>query len=661
MEISNFVPCRSTKEKVPKVFSLKMETTQLGQAILEIWLRYSGHNDAISLKCYSRPITNKPEPFGSPKRHPFVRCDALNIDGTYFVLNSSKNTVAGELKDMARLAQSVVAAWHKAINDEGREDDTPLTYSLTLDFPTMGWWHSVSTVYLQQVGFERVLFDWKGYASPSLRLTEFELLNRVLSQAMPHTVVTVGHGCVHLTPASSGFQAAVHFDPSDATDILDRWYGGALSAVSALTKRGKQDLLPQPDESLDIERFAAVHGIVLRPTNEGVNHLLQEAPLSRGLFVFTHATTREGGSPPWLVVAFSTEYAPRVLLAGHQLKNVEEYLSWWESSYKDDEATKLIPRRRMDLEEPWVVCENIEAATARLQCMAGARGLALVGSTGVAYRVSRKAELCNKDRVIDQIFGTCWLASVLTLFVRVGPLFRMLSEDLQSVIKLTKRIGKLQANVLGGHQCPPSAPREPQCPSLPPNFLRYCREGGRWPSSVRFGWWSVPYTPMSMSLEGGGHTNQAFYLMLAYSFEQRKKSEHVEVWLDTHTHEVVTSERLDLRGIRVWLTKCCAERPRVQSGLVSFYWLEKGEMTGHGVAFTVCDGDVIVCTYGSCNLECIEQYTFGKHTFSEVRAILIETPGELVKSNPRSESPPVTSEEGDEPPRSSSASSCSLM
>ena len=35
-------------------------------------------------------------------------------------------------------------------------------------------------------------------------------------------------------------------------------------------------------------------------------------------------------------------------------------------------------------------------------------------------------------------------------------------------------------------------------------------------------------------------------------------------------------------------------------------------------------------------MACIEQM-FGERTFIEVRAILIETPGELVKSNPRSE------------------------
>ena len=71
----------------------------------------------------------------------------------------------------------------------------------------------------------------------------------------------------------------------------------------------------------------------------------------------------------------SCHVTPRVLLAGHQLKNVEEYLSWWGRWVRKDdekwpEAAELIPKRRMDLEEPWVVCENIEAATARLQSMA---------------------------------------------------------------------------------------------------------------------------------------------------------------------------------------------------------------------------------------------------------------------------------------------------
>ena len=216
----------------------------------------------------------------------------------------------------------------------------------------------------------------------------------------------------------------------------------------------------------------------------------------------------------------------------------------------------------------------------------------IVPSVRKVWVLTKSSPECRQGEGIDQIYGTCWMVSVLNLFARVPFMFLMLHKDLQKVVLACDGMHSDGENILRKSA---STRQQQECPKLPRPFHDYMEEEHEtwYDVTLDSGWFPRVLIQGMFKFSGNKYDEQNKTITsLLTTIEYKEVVVGVEEEQEEEAEEATGWEPQD--GFSAWLTAQCSG---YEAGLFSF---RKKHEDGHVVALTMCQGEVIVCDYGAC-------------------------------------------------------------
>ena len=207
--------------------------------------------------------------------------------------------------------------------------------------------------------------------------------------------------------------------------------------------------------------------------------------------------------------------------------------------------------------------------------------------------------------VINQRHRTCWLVSVFTLFLRVHDLFGLINENLQQQVLCSASLGSEGDCMLG-----PSKHHQGTaiCPRLPDEFLAFCGNALDYTNGYnpfRFFWEMLLYkscvSVWFTVTDGGdmvsmGGVDEIMHEINGYFGNSSDKSASGFAWEIVKMQWQRQSKAEDLLD---HLLDRCKRFGAIGGLLVTTPVTGVG---GHSIAFTVCHGVLILCTWGQCGI-----------------------------------------------------------
>ena len=215
----------------------------------------------------------------------------------------------------------------------------------------------------------------------------------------------------------------------------------------------------------------------------------------------------------------------------------------------------------------------------------------IVPSVRKVWVLTESSPECRQGEAIRQVYGTCWMVSVLNLFARVPFLFLMLHEDLQKVVLACDGMHSDGKNILRKSV---STRQQQECPKLPRHFHEYMenRHESWYDVTLDSGWWSKKLIRGMFEFSGNEYDEQNKTITSLLTTIEYKEV----VGVEKEREEEAGWEPQD--GFLAWLTAQCQG---YEAGLFSFQ--KQHKKAGHVVALTMCRtgvGQIIVCDYGVC-------------------------------------------------------------